>query len=520
MIMGDTYQVVLALLPVEILSAVFRQLDPSALIAVSQTCQRFREIIKPSRKHFAERLLALELEQQHGGVVFSFRARDNFLDPDWNDDSWNDMRWTCTHCLRLLSHASFDNHSILRLRNRKPMPGTEAAAKFSGITSWEPVERRALTHRQQRQREIIIATLKKWDSRRRREYHDSITSNHDDGVAIAHEQVEAGSHRHLRKCNECRFQHGYLKRTAFIKQRWPRGNDPDSLCWAYSWNKGTAEVPIVKSRRLNFTTPLDRYFPGVANYLETARPAFNLPLQRIYRENAAYQPNTMHMVRCPGCTQWQELRAFRWKPQGWGYGEYIGIGIYTSEEGVEEHFEHVKQMRCNRCILREHGEARLAEELQTQFNSLIVIQQQAVQEIFSGGWVQLKIAIEATGNLIRHEDRGPLKQLVKSLEALDSKWARLQPDAHWTPIDVDADVIEDHIAAMNIRRLECIRLINDMPKVVDFCKDGYGHFELWCEHWDQAVEYWKWTKAWKEQVQREPEVLVKWELERDPRRLS
>ncbi|RYP19799.1 hypothetical protein DL765_003145 [Monosporascus sp. GIB2] len=122
-------------LPIEAQCAIFRLLDPVGLISASQTCKSFRGIITLERRHFVERLLALECLEEHGGPSAIFRARDNALQPNWNDEKWESMRWACTGCLRLLPHRHFDNHSLLRLGYRKPVAGSPAAVTPS---SWEP----------------------------------------------------------------------------------------------------------------------------------------------------------------------------------------------------------------------------------------------------------------------------------------------------------------------------------------------------------------------------------------------
>ena len=165
----------LATLPVELLHCVFRQLDPVALIAASQTCTHFRSIIQPAQKHFAERLLALEIEPEHGGPGLTYFARENRLDPDWNEEIWNDMCWACTHCLRLLPHVAFDNHSILRLKNRKPKPGSPAAKRSSSVTTWEPVERRALSAKEMRRKRAIVAEEREQEKLLRKQYHIATT---------------------------------------------------------------------------------------------------------------------------------------------------------------------------------------------------------------------------------------------------------------------------------------------------------------------------------------------------------
>ena len=379
----------LAALPVELLHNIFRHLDPVALIATSQTSTHFRSIILPTKKHFAERLLALEMEPEHGGPGFTYFAREGRLEPDWNEDEWNYMRWACTCCLRLLRHSSFDNHSLLRLKNRKPLAGSAAAKLYSGVTSWEPSQKSGSGGKTKQKKKARVTEEREQEKLLRKQYHmattkilnttgstytihtrtsylkaaeleealeltdsqlDLLTEGQEhallDRAAHCIERLRTGSHRHLRKCNECRFELGQFKKSPLV-----RLGQPADLTWAFTNNKGTSEVPVVRSRRLNFNTPFDRYFPGIEPYMLTARASLVLPLWRIHRRDTTFMPTTTYMVRCPSCTVWQELRAFRWVPRGWGYGEYIGIGRWATEAEAAAHCEEVRQMLGERTCL-------------------------------------------------------------------------------------------------------------------------------------------------------------------------
>ncbi|KAI0129061.1 hypothetical protein BJ170DRAFT_682840 [Xylariales sp. AK1849] len=64
-------------LPRELQVAIFRLLDPIALICISQSCAQFRAVVNPSRKHFVERLLAAECLEEFGGPIILFLPRNN-----------------------------------------------------------------------------------------------------------------------------------------------------------------------------------------------------------------------------------------------------------------------------------------------------------------------------------------------------------------------------------------------------------------------------------------------------------
>ena len=547
----------LAALPVELLHCVFRQLDPVALITTSQTCTYFRSIIMPARKHFAERLLALEIESEHGGPALTYFARGNRLEPDWNEDAWDHMRWACTHCLRLLRHAAFDNRSLLRLKNRKPASGSPAAKRFSGVTSWEPVESRALSAKEERRKRVLVAEEKEQEKLLRKQYHiattktlnvarsrytsqsrtsflraaeleealelsdsqlDSLTEGQEhallDRAALHIEEIRAGSHRFSRKCNECRFQLGRFKQTPFIKRRRQRPGHPDELTWAVNNNKGTPEVPLVRSRRLKFTTPFDRYFPHIEQYMSTGRPSFILPLRRIYREDDTYMANTLYIARCPSCATWQELRAFRWAPRGWGYGEFIGVGCWMTEAEFAAHSEEVNNMQCNKCVQNKLGDALLAEQLSAFMSARLETECRAVLGMLSGGWITLRHS--STKPL----HRSPMKQLLQSLEAAQKNFAMVKRNEDWSDIDVDADDVEDNLAVMKRRRLEWLQLSMEEQDLANDCIHQSKPFGVWHDGWDEAMEYWRWAKAWMEEIKKEPQRVVRWALERDTMKLN
>jgi hypothetical protein len=68
-------------MPVEVLCAIFVLLDPISIIATSQTSRALRAIIDPTRHECIQRLLALELLPEYGGIAPSFRFRDSSIVP-------------------------------------------------------------------------------------------------------------------------------------------------------------------------------------------------------------------------------------------------------------------------------------------------------------------------------------------------------------------------------------------------------------------------------------------------------
>ncbi|KAJ5365602.1 hypothetical protein N7517_008488 [Penicillium concentricum] len=393
-------------LPVEILCSIFRLLDPVGLITVSQTNSKFRTVVQPERIHLLERLLELECREEVGGVTPVFRSKDNHLNPDFSSKEWHSMRWACSICLQMLPHTAFDNHSILRLQYRKPLPGSPAASAY---TSWEPT-RNWKPHKPKQQ-----SDSRDENKKIRRRYDlaskcNTLRSNHpvrDRGARLAsfqdsgmitfqgfnldeycsitqeEEQVlldhearliekeRCGFKRHRRKCNECRFRRGEL---------------------SSAMQRGTDKVPIMRSRRVLFDTALDRYFPGLSAIMTSMRPAANAPELNRFREDVFDSPWAMYMVRCPVCSRWQELRAFRigstlnhWVPATVSAWEFRNWD--ESENTITGTF--IDGLSCNHCFAKDHGREKLREVLVKWLNYCLDSERVRLAFILSAAWKRL-----------------------------------------------------------------------------------------------------------------------------------
>lgn len=174
------------------------------------------------------------------------------------------------------------------------------------------------------------------------------------------ERVRAGSKRHLRRCLECRFQRGEFRGTC------GRRND----------NIGTTRVPMVRGRVKSYGLEVDRYFPGLSDALETKRPDLNAPVFVIYREGAVDMPWTQYRVRCPGCAQWKEIRAFRfggiwprWQPM-----EIHGQNQYDMYPDWDDNIVAetlMNRISCNHCFAKANGREALGKVLVAWLGALI-----------------------------------------------------------------------------------------------------------------------------------------------------
>ncbi|KAJ6526761.1 hypothetical protein B0H19DRAFT_1243471 [Mycena capillaripes] len=331
-------------LPTELLCAIVRVLDPIGLISLSQSSRAFRALIQPSQEDFIQRLLALELDPHLGGIV-RFRSSDNNLTPPWDDaEAWKTIRFACVGCMKLLPHTRFSNQNLLQLRRRKPPPGSREADR---ITNWEPLaggdaKARGLRIQERARREKEDRAAVRFELERSTEAGAGA-----DELDACSEAVLGGVHRIRRRCNECRFQRGDFTRPTRV-------------------NAGTVAVPILKSRRLEFPSALERYFPGLLPQM----PLEMTPLLfRIWNDEVRTELFTLYHVRCPGCAVWQELGAFR---VGLPYAHATPRLMLEERRrqllGGEDVFD---TLLCNRCVLAQHGHARLGEEL-TAFATMLV----------------------------------------------------------------------------------------------------------------------------------------------------
>ncbi|KAJ5932071.1 hypothetical protein N7516_006560 [Penicillium verrucosum] len=183
------------------------------------------------------------------------------------------------------------------------------------------------------------------------------------------ERERCGFKRHLRKCNECRFRHGEL---SHIVQR------------------GTDKVPIVPSRRLPFPSALDRCFPGFSAIMKSVRPTANAPVQCVYRNKVFDSLWTMYMLRCPGCSHWQEMRAFR---LGATFNHWIPTTNPASDfenwDGSKITGSFIDGLSCNHCFAKYQGREKLREVLVKWLDCCLDNERWRLGNMLLGGWERL-----------------------------------------------------------------------------------------------------------------------------------
>ena len=510
----------LCTLPPEIQCAIFRLLDPVGLISASQTCLRFRKLISPSRAHFVERLLVLECQEKDGGPTPVFTAHNGYLDPDWNSAEWNAMRWACSGCLRLLPHTSFDNHSLLRLRYRKPIPGSPAADLY---TSWEPTRKTLRKDRQkqqtlERRREekrlrtkYGIAVSYSWnrpkhldvpgnqlidfqeygmESFQKMTQAEYIGLNNDewkrmmDQEARAVELEHCGSKRHLRRCIECRFQRGEFRSRTTV-------------------TGGTLKVPIVRSRKIRVGTVIDRYFPNISEILDSKRPTNNRPLFRVYRDDAHEELWTIYMIRCPGCARWKDNRAFRF---GYNYPhDPPSVGGKTFYHGPKDRdWEEITTsvidiLRCNNCYVKEVGRETLGKELVRWVKMLVTEEKRTVEHRLGFGW------------------RPILQRIMKCPAQWRCEAAQILTDprdiAEEVRANYDDGLAEDDIALFHQRYTQWMELRGRMAEKGKTAWIGELNWvRIWTHEFTTLEAHWHWLKSIEDEVDGKVDALVDWAL--------
>ncbi|CAH0057393.1 unnamed protein product [Clonostachys solani] len=428
-------------LPVELQCLSISFLDPATLVSLSQADTYFRRLIQPGRHEIVQRLLQLECTEEHGGGL-----TDPLNPPSWIRLASKSMRgrWACTGCLRLLPHASFDNHSLLRLGYRKPVAGSSAA---DPITDWG-------------------APRKRWGRR----FHQPKESEQplQDGDA-----ERWGSKRHLRKCNECRFQNRELGK-------------------ANSRERGTPAVPIQPSRGLAFASSRDRFFPGLAEHVGLG------PLSDIVAGSSRSQQFwPTRMIRCPGCTQWQEMRSFR---LGTKNSRWVPIYADGEPDFCAWNWDDTKltrsvmdELRCNSCFVDEHGVDALARVLSGWAKKLMRSEVSSAEFALFSGW-------EAVRSNLKHIPPDYQPQFEEILR-------KHEPSI---PGPINAKTLPVYKSAHDeLRSAWDYMAAKEEGSFSSF--DGHG-FDQWLHHYHVYEARWELMTKLHAVVVRQPEVLAAWAL--------
>jgi len=485
-------------LPLELLFKIIPLLEPIALISLSQSNRYFRAIIAPRKKNFLERLLALELVPQYGGIIPVFPLREMPITPSFDDlDAWRDVKYACSVCLKLRSQLAFDNHSILRLRLRKPPPGSAAA---EALTSWEPYcdvktrwKRRKILMSDHASIAAELSTLLTILSPHQ-------ASDFDDDINEA-QTFLAGTQRHKRACNDCRA----------ARQDFYRNTDS---------NIGDATTLVIKSRPQTFNDAVDRYFPGLVPAISSCHGA---PIRaRYYSINRTSNAWATYTVRCCACLDWQELANFR---QG---------GIYTFVPNWNGH--GFSTWRCNRCIYGKYGPHELGRQL---FSFWISIAWDELMDFYGAdieGWAYRDMPVlhgAALGEWVqekeggRGDSTGPIRRsryqsfqdIMAQIDAEDDAlfffWANVDELPGLCAEEVDVVFLLWKAFVQNtltMKRMLTKRIQRRLLVIQGMTTEVKRRFLRWCKLWPTRSRR---MNLWEEMTGRftaDPMLLVDWAM--------
>lgn len=494
-------------MPFEVLCAIVLLLDPISLIAASQTSRALRTFIDPTRHDFIQRLLALELLPESGGIVPLLRARDSAITPPMGSPEWRRNKYACSLCLKLRSHMWFDNHSILRLRLRKPQPGSPEATKLTTwespemrdpATRWKRAQRRAAEERERLAPEraayhryctgadFPTSTLVKYNPLR-------INWDFDFGPADMHaedaEKALCGTERHKRACNHCRYLRGDWSHPGLAL--------------------GRPGAPIVKSRHVPFPHVFERHFPGFLDFLYERNPDPVLSPPKAYprlfkhfnyNSNHRHDMWTQYTAYCGSCSQWQELAGFGY------YASYMNEIPMVPLDRPKHQPPIPWPTCCNQCSQKEDRSAftQRASGTAIQVANVALC---AVTERLTYGW----------DGLLRHFEVHPLKPFRRTGESILSGLPS-NPGTHQTPFRTlmfDESILPD----LRIR----------LEKVRSFFRDGVpdrvryeyvsNYFKLWIEDYELNEAVYLQMKKAVAMIKEQPGIVELYLSEREPYRL-
>ncbi|KAK0742662.1 hypothetical protein B0T18DRAFT_413469 [Schizothecium vesticola] len=433
----------LSTLPVEILCDIITLVDPITLISLSQTSRQFRDTIKPSRNDFVQRLLALELIPENGGIIPLFRARDSHIEPPFGHPDWDRNKYTCSGCLKLRSHKCFDNHSILSLKTRKPPPGSSEACK---LTDWEPLEFTtpgARWHRRQKLAAEKATRLAPFQQRYRAYCAGLYTppwnflpdnAEEIDSRGAEAEKMVCGLGRHKRLCIECRRLRGDFAEQTALEQ-----------------------APTIASRPLRLPNELGMYFPGLVEDIPPhRRPVFFKVVNPGPTEETCYT----RIVYCRSCGSWYDIAAFR---------------IYADRGWTLKDDKHVSDaIECSHCLEAKCGAEAVAKAATDAALAFLQGKLEGIATRLMFGWSRLRRDFYDEDGLLR-EHRAWADENLRRLS-----WARR------TVHDSNISNRQDYLKAHGRHELLAYRrLLQDfVAKTVDpgtFALMNQSWFKLWWE---------------------------------------
>ncbi|CAH0058449.1 unnamed protein product [Clonostachys solani] len=499
---ADNHLTGLQSLPVEILRCVIRLVDPIGVMSLAQANSYFRRIIDPGKIELGERLLQLETRPEYGGRL-SLPGAGGTQSPTRRGSSPRDIdlvgrRWACVGCMRLLSHINFDNHSLLKLRYRKPIPGTPA---HSPITSWDlpryPSRARPRRPKSNKGRDDQTATDTSglnldddddggWESDLQ---EATRVLNLSEDLQKKRELVRWGDKRHLRRCNECRFQMGHIGR-----RRNPL--------------TGSMTTPIQMSRRVLFADAIERYFPGYLDTLGKERPLPAPPVLRWLNPARTDYSWTMCMLRCPGCALWQEWRDFIFANS---VLNLPGVDYPLNLPEIQAQLSSELTL-CNHCTAERRGRDTLGRRLITglrfHLSQKIIYMVQKIERGFF--LMRMSLGNGQPYRTLSGEDKAELRNCLKGVFR-----------GPGTPLQSDAErmgILRERFAQLTEFFHRLLDEYDLEAQLSDFTM--WHELQLWMEHYHNYERMLYWAKDILDGDVLNSDSIVDWALARDGASLS
>ncbi|KAK4119086.1 hypothetical protein N657DRAFT_582486 [Parathielavia appendiculata] len=480
-------------IPPEVVQQIVRQLDPISLIALSQTSKSWRAFISPIQHDYVQRLLALELMPEHGGIVPMFDELSQKLCPPWDGSEWKSNKYACCGCMKLQSHMMFDNHAILRRPYRKPPPWSVEAEK-AAITDWEPLEPSARWRRIQAREARVREEQRKWARivEWRRDYVIGNRTGYQFPLAARDHPDEdeeypvraylTGTARQKRRCIEC-------KRLLNIRTRPP--------CTIEVTVSPTATAVI--SRQGLFLSMWDRHFPGLVE----PPPPEERP--RVWRSFRGSRPAlglflNVYVVFCRFCKKWLMDSAFRnWKLQEW---EWPLPARFT-----------IDPLICNRCYLESGGgSARLARELSAGALAMFQEHRREIGGQLRFGWDYI------------YNDFNNAANVVTSLAEFKAIGNEILDGLEWV---TEVNGYGDRRRFPDLEKSDLLDLRRRFERYREFIYDDKvdsgrreeilkSWFKLWVEDYDKFEGMYIWLGKQIAWLESEPNAVLDYVLERDP----
>jgi hypothetical protein len=337
-----------------------------------------------------------------------------------------------------------------------------------------------------------------------------------DTLAKSIERQICGYKRRLRKCNECRYQLGDLRSQMVLLAS---GNGQNFIAGA---NLGTKLVPIVRSRRLYIGTFVHRLFPGFLTNLPThTEEADQAPMFTIYRLDSRERMFTMYMIRCPGCSSWKEMAAFRcaghW-PKWWlAHQHRWGERLWDNWDGTAVEKDFVEGLRCHACYAALHGRDAFAKVMLEWYIEYLIADTWILHRHMLLGWDLIWRMVDSERSInVSPGDWYAPKQYHFDIQS------QILAGLPWKdPRDKNKGIAyftsdEETIQILNQKHK---RLKENMGKWLvrsDLDNDPTSHWNDWLGSWmggyDNLEAQWVWFRDCKKEILRRPEALVEWAL--------